>query len=741
MGYYSWEPLGYKSYEFMGKFYGGGHTIWIRMRNADNNFVGFFRSISSIGEVHDLHIDGWINIGDYRLVGGIAGGNHGLITNCWVSADIITTHYEIDQDADLGGIVGFNWNRESSKIEYCCMTGNVNIQYPYGVNVRNVGSGTVEASVERTRPGKTVTLTVTSGNLASIVVKDADGNTINLSGNRTDGYTFTMPRRNVNVTTSFPLDDDTIPFTNTTTTLEDGKTYIVNEDVGLSSRITVNGTVNLILGEGKTLEAYKGIELSSENNANLTIEGPGALTIDDCDQSKSGIGATYVGTLTINGGTINANGGLQAAGIGGDKGNFTGGTITINGGVVTARGGVEGCTATATVNGGTHIGGILGHGLDGDIAISGCAYSGTMTGGGTAKGAILGWGNNLGSRNVTNCLYVMPSGQNTTGLDLARQHGGTITVTNSYKTTDTGSYGTQVFATATATANLGDEVEDYGMVKAYTNGILYGGTYYVILAISLADNADNSTVISTNDGYVADVTLTGRTLYKDGAWNTICLPFDVDDFTSTIFADAEVKTLGNSDACNTGFDGTTGTLHLEFLQTDEIEAGQPYIVRWTKPEGYDENPDNFDIVNPTFSAVTVRDEDPTDHALISRDGYVQFIGTFSPTGIYTAAKTNLYLSAANKLHYPEAEGFTVNAHRAYFQLLNGLTAGNPNAGVKAFLLDFGDENSEATGIITTNSTNLTNSDGAWYTLDGRRLSGKPAQKGIYLHNSNKIVIK
>ena len=262
-----------------------------------------------------------------------------------------------------------------------------------------------------------------------------------------------------------------------------------------------------------------------------------------------------------------------------------------------------------------------------------------------------------------------------------------------------------------------------------------------ITPVGLADNADNNNVLTTWAGKTCDVALTDRTLYKDGNWNTICLPFDVDDFTSTIFADAEVKTLGNSDACNTGFDGTTGTLHLEFLQTDEIEAGQPYIVRWTKPEGYDENPDNFDIVNPTFSAVTVRDEDPTDHALISRDGYVQFIGTFSPTGIYTAAKTNLYLSAANKLHYPEAEGFTVNAHRAYFQLLNGLTAGNPNAGVKAFLLDFGDENSEATGIITTNSTNLTNSDGAWYTLDGRRLSGKPAQKGIYLHNSNKIVIK
>lgn len=30
---------------------------------------------------------------------------------------------------------------------------------------------------------------------------------------------------------------------------------------------------------------------------------------------------------------------------------------------------------------------------------------------------------------------------------------------------------------------------------------------------------------------------------------------------------------------------------------------------------------------------------------------------------------------------------------------------------------------------------------AWYSLDGRRLSGKPAVRGIYINNGRKIVIK
>ena len=29
----------------------------------------------------------------------------------------------------------------------------------------------------------------------------------------------------------------------------------------------------------------------------------------------------------------------------------------------------------------------------------------------------------------------------------------------------------------------------------------------------------------------------------------------------------------------------------------------------------------------------------------------------------------------------------------------------------------------------------------WYSLDGRRLEGKPATKGVYINNNNKVIIK
>ena len=83
---------------------------------------------------------------------------------------------------------------------------------------------------------------------------------------------------------------------------------------------------------------------------------------------------------------------------------------------------------------------------------------------------------------------------------------------------------------------------------------------------------------------------------------------------------------------------------------------------------------------------------------------------------------------------------TINACRAYFQL-NGLTAGTPTSQVRAFRLNF-EEDSETTGILsTTDFTDYTDKNAAWYTVDGVKLSGKPTRKGIYLYGGLKVVIK
>ena len=145
--------------------------------------------------------------------------------------------------------------------------------------------------------------------------------------------------------------------------------YVVNSNVTISERVTVTGKVHLILADGYTLNATKGITVTGSNS--LTIYGQsggtGKLTAKG-DQLQAGIGGNNGqsgGAITINGGTVNATGGNWAAGIGGGY-NGAGGTITINGGTVTAEGvgnrlgggagiggGIYGTGGAITINDGT----------------------------------------------------------------------------------------------------------------------------------------------------------------------------------------------------------------------------------------------------------------------------------------------------------------------------------------------------------------------------------------------------
>ena len=246
---------------------------------------------------------------------------------------------------------------------------------------------------------------------------------------------------------------------------------------------------------------------------------------------------------------------------------------------------IENCIVTATLNiTSNYAGGIIGHGLNSNTTIRGCAFTGTINGVDVEReniGGIWGWSNS-GTPTLLNCL------ENGTYTNIASMHPMGLqkaagTITNCYymnpqvgspQNACTVSGAKQAYTAATAPANRGKLVQAYGMVKAYQNGILYDGKYYVAPAsISLANAADNSTTISNANGYVANVTLAARTLYKDGAWNTLCLPFDV-TIAGSPLAGATARALESASISGS-------TLNLTFGDAvDELVAGTPYIIKW-----------------------------------------------------------------------------------------------------------------------------------------------------------------
>ena len=240
--------------------------------------------------------------------------------------------------------------------------------------------------------------------------------------------------------------------------------------------------------------------------------------------------------------------------------------------------------------------------------------------------------------------------------------------------------------------------------------------------VALADNADNSSTLTSLNAYPARVTLNGRTLWKDGDWNTLCLPFDA-TLTGDL-ADAtlmKLDTEGTYNGKQTGL-ANDGTLYLYFKTAESIEAGKPYIIKWTS---------GSNIENPVFTGVTINN---TDRSVTSSDGNVTFKGTYSPITWNEENKSILFVGANNKLYYPQPSGGQnpyLNAFRCYFELSDGSQA-------REFVMNFDDQTTGISDALRLNDKGQMTNDN-FYDLQGRKIE-KPT-KGLYIHNGKKVIIK
>ena len=521
-----------------------------------------------------------------------------------------------------------------------------------------------------------------------------------------------------------------------------------------------------VIINGGHVEAYGGTAgigsgyKDGYNAGNLTING-GYVYAQGGDDS-AGIGGgdgSYGQTVTINGGEVHAIGGDDGAGIGGGWG-ASGGNLTVNGGIVIARGGGNGAgigcgsvkISRGGVDGGTftmtggHVyayGGVdaagIGGGEDGDggtINISGgYVYAEGNDYGSGIGGGQGGYGANV---TITGGVVIAKAGANAPraiGAGDEYDVNGSLTLGDDrcvYITTNLwrckkenrvsdcfGAAYLQIseclHGGATASVVNGDKHSIADCKWCYVTGeeahtFRDYGECDVCHLISLANDADNSGVIAHWDGATdKTVTLSGRTLKKGDQWNTLCLPFSLASLAGSPLEGATVKTLNT-----TAF--ADGTLTMNFKDATGIEAGKPYLVKWTSGD---------DIISPVFENIAI--SNATSNV---KTDYADFIGSYDPVDIAGEDKSILYFGANNKLYYPNA-AMTIKAFRGYFKL----------KGIEAGKVSFGDDN--PTGIIEVESgkRKVESSADAWYDLSGRRLQGKPTQKGVYINNGNVIMIK
>jgi hypothetical protein len=242
------------------------------------------------------------------------------------------------------------------------------------------------------------------------------------------------------------------------------------------------------------------------------------------------------------------------------------------------------------------------------------------------------------------------------------------------------------------------------------------------------DNEENNLLIMDYHGATVNVALAGRTLWKDGNWNTLTLPFNVDITSSDcLLAGADVRELVDAE-----YDGTT--LQLTFTgenEVDMIQAGIPYIIKWDS---------GTNIEDPVFNNVTINSAVSNKDFDLGDGNSITFKGTYDLVTFPTTDQHILFLGENNTLYWPEPEGTnipSVGACRAYFELEGFTTA--ETAGGMRFALKFGQNGGEATGIVSAKVSG--DARDSWYTVDGVKLNGAPKRKGLYIHNGTKKVVK
>lgn len=224
--------------------------------------------------------------------------------------------------------------------------------------------------------------------------------------------------------------------------------------------------------------------------------------------------------------------------------------------------------------------------------------------------------------------------------------------------------------------------------------------------------------------------VTMKRTIKAGEWSTLVLPFNLTKKAATDIFGSDVQM-----AMFSGFEVDYGDdeenitplgIQLNFTAytipaKGNLAGGTPILIKTSQ------NIETIEVDNCTLvgavTNVTVKDEYETSG---------KFTGTFVKT---TVPEDGLFISG-NEFWY--SVGLTnIKAFRCWFEL--GAVLGKDTdfgANIRYTVYD------EATGIKEmVNVKGQKDAAEGWFTVDGRKLSGKPTEKGVYIFNNKKVAIQ
>ena len=226
-----------------------------------------------------------------------------------------------------------------------------------------------------------------------------------------------------------------------------------------------------------------------------------------------------------------------------------------------------------------------------------------------------------------------------------------------------------------------------------------------------------------------------------GEWNTLVLPFDI-----TV---AELsQTLGYAivnviDGSKTVVDGRSSKFYGKLTMKGgngyrageadadtKLAANKPFFVKTA---------DDMTVTKNFIGNKTI--VEPTDLTVDAGGNGCQFVGTYTTKTVTKADNEKIWFELGNwkewgYIRSDSESTWNVLPTEAYIQIPATSTVSEIT-----FILEELDGSTTAiSNISADNATGKLNAEG-WYTLNGVKLQSMPTQKGIYINNGKKVVIK
>lgn len=532
-------------------------------------------------------------------------------------------------------------------------------------------------------------------------------------------------------------------------TINGGIVNTIDDDSGIyTGNFTINGGTLITSSQGAGIEVDQNITINGgsinatgnigiiSNGGNITITYGSVIAIG---HYLYGINAN---DITIEGGEINATGwdaGIYAKDVtieggeitasGKEEGIYAYNNINIYGGTITASGEEDGIYASEgdiTISGGTVIANGDERGIftaEGNIAVKG----GTVTATGGDYGNIRGIGISIfdGTVNATNSAYGIYAGTDDGNINI---YGGTVNITGN------------VDALRGRIINIcGGVVSAYDS-NIYTENItLNGGT--------VTSSSYNGTV-KVASGF----TYTDGTNYYDPGHELTDIEIDALNSASPS------KTLQPSSANLTAnsADGNYWSTFYFGSKGFTIDEGVNAFA-YTATYGLNSETNEYEITLhklgedgksiPEGTAVIIVSS-TASVSMTPNDNLGKFSGTNNLHGVDVATATSVITSELGQgtifvlgktpdnddFGFHKYIGATMPARKAF------LLIPSPNEALARGISVVFDDDS-TTGIKAVNrEERIVNSDDAWFDLQGRKIQ-EPTQRGLYIHNGKKIVVK